>query len=106
MRANIPGRSDLRRSGARIHGRRPGLRELRANGMSGASNVGGDAGSMGVVEPPPMSSDSDASVGPMARAKVSRKTEKERARALLKAGHGHIAAGRWTAAKPGFGRRG
>ncbi len=67
---------------------------------NGMSSKGADAGSRpGVVEPPSMRSASDAGVGPMARAKVTRKSEKERARGLLKTARGHIAAGRWTAAR-------
>ena len=79
----------------------PGMkRTMRASPVNGMSDKGSDAGSqMGVVEPPPMAHTRDGGAGPMARAKVSRKSEKERARALLKAARGHVAAGRWAAAR-------
>ena len=64
---------------------------------------GSDAGTQaGVVEPPVMSGNGNpdgGANGSMARAKVTRKSQKERAQALLKAARGHMAAGRWAAAR-------
>ncbi len=72
-----------------------GAGHMRPSGGSAMAGrqAGGEA--MGVIEPPR----ARGSTEPMARATVSRRSRRERARALLAAARAHIAAGRWSAAR-------
>jgi len=96
------GAPDMRSVGPRRRRRVPAAGMHRAVAMTGTDASTGP----GVVEPPDMGTPGNGNgagdggtTEPMARATVTRKSEKERARALLKAARGHVAAGRWAAAR-------